>query len=492
VTNPQFWPDTPLFTDYLAAAHADHAGHPLFDAACLFSLLQLYANKNNIVFGGRAFRVHFFLLSEAGNKQSAALNFMFGKFFASYQDEIAHNVEQVMYLGGQNTAAGLIDAINNVQDKDKRQVALLWAHDAARLFFSGRHKDDLVSFFDNVLSGLPNVRRVREKVAGGNDGQTVARPIINCVVPARYAQLQETFGGEATLVFKRFMLVAPDGVGGFVHTSSFFDRLCEEGVSPQRMSEAIERFKQFANFLEMYKGSAQEPRRIGITQAAQKLLMTKFREAETSANEYEREYFTDMVEPITLLAGLNALAQSKIVADEGDVERAWAFGKHSFEMSLAVVDKTTDTTMLTPVQKQRSGLIEKIEKVVKRFAKEGVCRTDLRKHVTALRVFDQDELDALFKFIEQEVTAIFGLHVVGMRSNGRPYTAKRYFHTDVWSLEEAVKAVPLEKPHWSSTQCTYIDALGASHAHLADCVGYRAEWELAPTRELETAVATTP
>lgn len=475
MTAVKLHPDSPLLENYLAAAASNHPGHKQLDLAVWYAILQNYANRHCMVFGRRAFRVHFLLVAPSNFGKSSSLEYGFHKFLPAYLRDVNESDDpHFVYLGGQNTAAGLTDTFNHAADEYERQVATAWVHETTQLFGGiGRFHQDLVSFFANILNGIPNIRRVREKIHKGAD--RVANPVVNAVFPAAPEQYGQLMKSSSSSLLKQFLLVAPPERDR--HDPSF-DALGDADNLAQ------DTFAQWLNCMESQSGIPKEPKRIGIDDNARKLFESRFA-AKNKANAEERNFYASHKEQVLLLSALNALTRTSWEVSEEDADCAWNFVTDGYNQQHRLEELYEDDGAgMTPAQRTRSTNIQKVLKLVQRADREGIGRDDIAKRVYALKHgMTSSERDELFKHIEDEFgDDVFRITIETPRKDGKLLRRQLYFHTSVWTPSEAAQVLPVAIPLWSSAIGQWTDAIGGTHAQLADCFGYKPEWETLAVR----------
>lgn len=466
-----FAPDSPLVQAYLKAAATDHTGHRILDLAVWYSIAQNFINRKYIQFLGQPFRVHFFAVANSRFGKSSSLDFGFVRFLGDYRKHMKQELDSTFIdLSGQNTAAGLMDAMNDASDLYKHQIMTAWVDETTYVFprFMGRREQDIANLLSNVLFGRRDVRYVRER--GSKKLDSVEKPIINACFPAtpdQYVDLMR--GASSSDILKRFILLSPAAGDGREATP--FTRYT------LKLEETIELFCQWLNFLDVNSNSPSDPRQIELTREGYDRATELFTKRVTLAtSEPEKDFFGAKQNSTLCLAALNAISRGCFEVNANDVQLAWNMLLFSWDSYARLADQQPMEEALTTTQKQRRAVVDRIITVVKSAGKDGIARATIRPKVWALRHFTADEVDEIFLYVDKEVPDVFSLMVDAQDSSGRTYTRRIYFATSVWTPAEAACTVSVTKPTWSSSANGYVDSIGNVHAELKDCVGYRLGW----------------
>jgi hypothetical protein len=467
----RFAPDAPVVEAYLKAAATDHTGHRILDLAVWYAIAQNFINRKYIQFLGQPFRVHFFAVASSRFGKSSSLDFGFVRFLGEYRNRVGQELDSTFIdLSGQNTAAGLMDAMNDASDLYKHQILTAWVDETTYVFpkFMGRREQDIANLLSNVLFGRRDVRHVRER--GSKKVDSVERPVINACFPAtpdQYVDLMK--GSSSSDILKRFILLSPEKRDGREATP--FTRYT------LKLESTIDTFCQWLNFLDVSAGTPSDPRAVNLSKEGYEKINDLFGERlKFSTSEAERDFFSTKQNSTLAVAALNALSRTSFEVNVEDVELAWHVLLFSWDSYARLADQQPMDEALTTTQRQRRLVVDRIVTVVKAAGKEGIQRATIRPKVWALRHFKSDEVDELFSYLDKEVPEVFSLLVDVADTTGRIYTKRIYYASSVWTPEEAACTVAVTKPVWSSAANGYVDSLGNVCPDLKSCVGYRLGW----------------
>jgi hypothetical protein len=469
----RFAPESSLVDAYLKAASADHTGHKVLDLAVWYAIAQNFINRKYIQFLGQPFRVHFFVIASSHFGKSSSLDFGFARFLGEYRKLVSPDQDATFIdLSGQNTAAGLMDAMNEASDVYKHQIMTAWVDETTYLFprFMGRREQDIANLLSNVLFGRRDVRHVRERTSKKLD--SVERPVINACFPATPDQYVDLMKGTSSSdILRRFILLSPNATDGREATP--FTRYT------LKLDPVLDAFCQWLNFLDVNCGTPNDPRTVELSTAAYEKAAKLFEDRRKYAGaDVERNFFNMKQNSTLAVAALNAVSRGSFEVSEADVQLAWNLLLFSWEGSMRLAEQQPMEEGLSTNQKQRRAVIERIVEVIKAKAKNGATRRDIRNQTWALRYFTTEEADILFEYVDKELPDIFALTIDAVDSVGRKYLRRAYFSRTIWSVEEAALALPVAKPNWSASSNGYMDSLGNVHTKLSECVGYRLAWEI--------------
>lgn len=464
----ELWRKSPLVDAFLRVAHENHEGHALLDYAVIMSIAQNFANRRYITVGSYPITVNFLLSGGTGIWARSAIDYGFSDFLKAYfvEQEIASDwLQRFLRVDGQNTVAGLMDSINSVSDDWQRQIVTTFATNAFNVFQTYRGgrttRTDLSSFFDNLFSGTPNIRRVRE---GGSrkkqNTDSVEHPIVNAAwslpqkdLPSFFAQIP---------VAKRLLLLCPKSPDreprfGFPH-----------GGTQTRLHDA---FSTYLNFLELNQGTPAAPTRMQVTAEANDHTHGLLQKAIKGVDEGRAEFYSHHRKDLVLLAGLGALLRLSLKIELPDVQNAYGLLEGVWDAQTQV-RLDDDDVELTINQRQRGGILERLRDAIRQSGKKGLTKSDFYAAVGAFKHFTRTERDEFIEGLDDgDDEEIFSLVLV----TGKQRSTRFYFSTRIWSLAEAALELPIERPVQPDIG-VFQDVLGNTHARLEDCHGYRPEW----------------
>ncbi len=476
MTTERFWPESSVVDQYLATAAADHPGHKILDLAVWYTIIQNYANRCHIQFLGQPFRVHFFLVARSQFGKSSTIKFGLNKVLGTYRQSVGgpEYDPQFINIGGQNTAAGLMDAFNEVSDPYGHQILSTWTDETTYVFpkMSGRREQDIAALLANVFFGDRNDRFVRER---GKKKDSVEHPLINACFPAtpdQYAQLMKN--SSSSDILKRFILLAP-AQGDGRKTSRF------TGV--QSLDKIVETFGQWLNFTDTNRGIPKCPANITCPVALLEKFESLFAEriSQAAAREDEQRFFWSKQSDILSIAALNALSRSSMQIAESDILQAWSLLLFSWESLLRLSEDPliqAEEQVLTTPRRERRAVIERMVEIVTAAGKKGASRSDIRLKTWSFRYYSSEEIDKFFDFVRDEIDDVYLLPIDTVKADGKHLTKYLYFAKSVWPIEEAARELPISRPVWHAEASGFKDALGNIHAELKDCLGYRPSWDV--------------
>lgn len=457
MSDERLWPKTPLIDAYLEATHANYWGHSSLDYAVLLSIVQNFANRRYITVGDYHFNVHLLVTAPQVSWVRNAIDFGFKSFLSRYfeDDDISATwLTRFLQIDGQNTVAGLMDAINTESDDFQRQTVTLYTQDARSACQTSHgvpQRGDMLALQENILQGRANHRRVRE--AGRKKSESILHPRINALWGIGQAEAPPLLELGPVRLFLPVLATEPDRqIPVLAH---MHDRV--------RLHTA---FSQLLNFLDMHAGNPREPSRMQVTAEANEQLVSTIRA------EKPDSFLTVHRQDLVLLAGIHALMRLETTIEPQDVSQAVRFIQAAQEAYKHLV-RSDQHLDLTTTQRQRTTLLERLQAAIEESAKAGVSKSELYKRVPALTHLKRTEREELIAELDDEDMrdVVFALDIEASRHR----TERRFFSCAVWSKAEAALQLPIAKPIQQGIS-EWIDVLGIPRARLEDCHGFRPEW----------------